>query len=138
METTTMRSSSIRRSPLFLLLGALAVPAVLSGCDGCGPPIEQPTATKLGFVVQPQGAQAGQSFTPAVQVAVQDSTGATVTSSTAQITIALRANPSGALLGGTITATAVDGVATFADLSINRVAQGYTLVAASGSLAGAV
>src|SRR5207249_2102005 len=44
-------------------------------------------------------------------------------------------NPSGGALSGTTTVAAVGGVATLANLSINKVGTGYTLTAAATSLA---
>lgn len=44
------------------------------------------------------------------------------------VTVALASNPGGAVLGGALTVQAVNGVATFNGLTINNVANGYTLV----------
>jgi hypothetical protein len=94
-------------------------------------------AANLAFTVQPVTTSAGTSLTPAVQVTVQDSLGNTVTSSTAQVTVAIGTNPGGATLGGTLTQSAVGGIATFSALSLNTVGTGYTLTAAATGLAGA-
>ena len=49
------------------------------------------------------------------------------------MTVALANNPGGATLGGTLTATASNGVATFSGLTLNKAASGYTLdVSGSG------
>src|SRR6185503_12982381 len=69
--------------------------------------------------------------------AVQDSFGNTVTTSSASIAVAIGTNPGGGTLSGTTTATAVSGVASFSNLSINKVGTGYTLTAASAPLTGA-
>ncbi|HVE85011.1 MAG TPA: MYXO-CTERM sorting domain-containing protein [Myxococcales bacterium] len=95
------------------------------------------TATQLAFSVQPSNAAAGAAITPALQVAVQDALGAVVTSSAATITLAIGNNAGGGTLSGTATATAVNGVATFSGLSINRTGTGYTLVASSAGLSSA-
>jgi uncharacterized repeat protein (TIGR03806 family) len=92
---------------------------------------------KLGFVQQPTSAGAGVAISPAVRIAVQDAGGNTVGSATNTITIAIAANPGGGALAGTLSAAAVGGVATFANLSINNAGNGYTLSAASSGLAGA-
>jgi hypothetical protein len=76
-------------------------------------------------------------ITPAVQVSIVDANGNLVTSATDNVTIAIGTNPSGGALSGTTTVAAVNGVATFSDLSINMVGTGYTLAATSGSLTGA-
>src|SRR5439155_11341807 len=74
----------------------------------------------LAFTTQPTTTVAGASITPAVRVTIQDAFGNTVTSSTAAISIALGSNPVGGTLSGTVTVSAVSGVATFSNLSINR------------------
>ena len=68
---------------------------------------------------------------------MQDALGNTVTSSTASITVAIGANPAAGVLSGTLTVSAVAGVATFSNLSIDKTGTGYTLTAASGALTSA-
>ncbi|HEX8453305.1 MAG TPA: Ig-like domain-containing protein [Longimicrobium sp.] len=94
-------------------------------------------AAKLGFVQQPSNTVAGASITPAVTVAIQDANGNTVTTATDNVTIAIGNNPASGTLSGTATVAAVNGIATFSDLSINKAGAGYTLAASSGSLTGA-
>ena len=94
-------------------------------------------AAKLAFSQAPVTTSAGATITPAVKVAVQDGAGNTVVSATDAVTLAIGANPGGGTLSGTVTVNAVNGVATFPGLSIDKSGNGYTLVAASGSLAGA-
>ena len=94
-------------------------------------------ATKLSFVVQPGAAQVNTAIAPAVQVAVQDANGATLTSRTDAITLAIGNNPGSATLGGQVTRNAVAGVATFADLTLNEVEEGYTLTALASGLTSA-
>ncbi|HVZ47843.1 MAG TPA: Ig-like domain-containing protein [Gemmatimonadaceae bacterium] len=53
------------------------------------------------------------------------------------MTIAIGTNPAAGTLGGTVSATAVSGVATFANLSINNAGAGYTLTASSSGLTSA-
>ncbi len=79
-------------------------------------------AAKLAFTVQPVSTTAGTTMTPAIQVTVQDASGNTVTSATIQVTVAIGTNPPGGTLTGTLTQSAVNGVATFSDLSINKTA----------------
>jgi hypothetical protein len=90
--------------------------------------------TKLAFSVQPSTTAAGQSISPAVQVAIQDANGVTVTSATNSVTLAIANNPSSGTLSGTATQSAVNGVATFNNLSINKVGTGYALRATSSPL----
>jgi len=92
---------------------------------------------KLAFSVQPTNAVAGQAISPAVKVTVQDSFGNTVTNSNAAITLSIQNNPSDGTLAGTLIKNAVNGIATFDNLSVNRASNGYTLRAVSGSLTAA-
>jgi hypothetical protein len=69
---------------------------------------------------------------PSVQVAIVDALGNRVTSFNGQVTIAIGHNGGTVFpgtLSGTRTVNAVNGVATFADLSIDQLGTGYTLVA---------
>jgi hypothetical protein len=94
-------------------------------------------ATKLVFAQQPTNTTAAASITPAVTVQVQDASGNVVTSSTASVTIAIGTNPSAGTLSGTVTVNAVAGVATFSNLSIDKVGTGYTLSVTSAGLTSA-
>ena len=91
-------------------------------------------ATRLGFTQQPSSSSAGQSISPAVRVAIQNDLEGTVTTATTQVTIALGSNPAGATLSGTTTVETVNGIATFANLSLDKAGAGYTLVASAASL----
>ena len=92
-------------------------------------------ANKLAFIVQPSTTTAGQVITPAVQVAVQDQYGNTITSdNSTQITISTNANPWGSSLLGTKTKIVSNGVAIFNDLSIQKTGIGYQLKAEAVSL----
>jgi len=86
---------------------------------------------QLAFPVQPSGAVASQIITPAVQVAALDSLGNTDLSFRGAVTVSLGNNPVGGFLGGTRTVGAVNGVASFGDLSVSSAGTGYTLVAAA-------
>jgi Ca2+-binding RTX toxin-like protein len=50
------------------------------------------------------------------------------------VTLALANNPGGATLGGTLTATAVNGLASFTGLTISKPGSGYTLKATAAGL----
>lgn len=90
------------------------------------------TANKLGFLQQPTNTTAGATISPAVTVEIQDSSGTRVGTHNCSncVTIAINPPPSGTL-SGTLTVDAVNGVATFSNLSIAEWANGYTLVANS-------
>ena len=117
------------------------LPALVAGIIACGGEKgpTQPSLGKLAFVVQPSTLPAGLAITPAVQVAVQDAQGNTLTSSTASVSVSITngTGSSGAALGGTRTRAAVSGVATFNDLTIDLAGSGYTLSATSTDLTGA-
>jgi hypothetical protein len=98
---------------------------------------EAGAATKLAFTQAPVTTSAGSTITPAVRVAIQDASGNTVTSATDQVTLAIGANPGSGTLSGTKTVSAVNGVAVFSNLSIDKTGNGYTLTAASTGLPGA-
>ena len=91
-------------------------------------------AAKLAFGTQPSNTVAGAAISPAVTVRVQDASGNLVTSSTASIILAIGTNPGGGTLTGTTTVSASSGVATFNNLSIDKVGTGYTLTASSTGL----
>jgi len=104
----------------------------------CSEDATAPTgATRLAFTVQPSGTAGGQVLTPAVQVAVQDASGNAVTTATNAITVAIGTNPSGGTLAGTTTVAAVNGVATFSTLHIDKASSGYRLAASATGLMGA-
>ncbi len=95
-------------------------------------------ANHLAFVVPPGSVVSGVVISPAVTVVVEDLYNNVLTGdSTDQVTLSLGTNPSGGVLSGTTTMTVSGGTATFSNLSINLVGNGYTLVATSGALAGA-
>src|SRR5438309_1081023 len=124
------------RNQLFLA-GVVLCGVALGGCAGSTSGPVQPTATKLVFTVQPSSAAAGAAITPAVQVAVEDAQGNSVTTATTSITLAIGTNPASGTLAGTTTVAAVNGVATFANVSINNPGKAYTLTASATTLTGA-
>ena len=83
----------------------------------------------------PTSVIAGQGF--GLTIKVGDGFGDVVTSYNGSVTIALGSNPGGGTLGGTLTVTAVDGIATFSGLTLNKVGSGYTLKVSGGSLTAA-
>jgi hypothetical protein len=95
-------------------------------------------ATHLGIGQGPSTTQATTAITPAVTVNVLDANNNIVASSAASITMAIGTNAGGGTLSGTLTQAAVNGVATFPGLSIDKAGNGYTLRATSGSLTAAV
>jgi hypothetical protein len=92
---------------------------------------------KLGFLAQPLNSGPGE-LMPAVRVAIQDVAGNTVSTATNTITLRISTNAGIGTLSGTTTTSAVNGVATFADLRIDNIAAGYTLGATASGLVGAL
>ncbi|MBX9929914.1 MAG: Ig-like domain-containing protein, partial [Gemmatimonadaceae bacterium] len=90
-------------------------------------------ATQLAFTTPPSNGNAGAPL-GTIAVTARDVNGNTVPTFSNAITLALGANPGGATLGGTVTATPVNGVATFTGLTLNRVGSAYTLVASAAGL----
>jgi hypothetical protein len=86
----------------------------------------------LSYAVQPRTTLPLMAIQPAVQVAVVDALGNRVTSYNGPVTVAIGHNGGTVLpgtLSGTKTVNAVNGVATFSDLSIDQPGSGYTLLA---------
>ncbi|HEX6615843.1 MAG TPA: PxKF domain-containing protein [Gemmatimonadales bacterium] len=115
-----------------------------SGCQSGGSdPIATGTlvvfgpASKLAFAQQPTDADATSAIAPAVTVQVLDANNNLVLSSSAPVTLSIGTNPGAGTLSGTTVQNAVNGVATFAGLSIDEFGAGYTLLASSGALTGA-
>jgi hypothetical protein len=99
-----------------------------------------PATDQLAFSVQPSRTMPFETITPAVQARIVDDAGNPVTGFTGPVTIAIGHNGgmlmSGAL-SGTKTVAAVNGVATFNNLSIDQLGNGYTLVVSASGVAGA-
>jgi uncharacterized delta-60 repeat protein len=94
-------------------------------------PNGNPDAGVLVTRQPPASVTAGSVF--GLTVEAEDSSGNLLSSFNGTMTVALANNPTGATLGGTLTATASNGVATFSDLSLTTAASGNTLdVSASG------
>src|SRR2546423_710542 len=86
---------------------------------------------RLAFTAQPTDAMKDSIIKPPVQVTVFDSVGNVVTSFAGDVTLAIGNDPGvlKARLSGRSQAAASAGVATFGDLSINQLGNGYTLIA---------
>jgi len=127
--------------------------------DFSGPPITIPgyqtldTATSklttqvndschLAFATEPNNVIVGQHITNSsydqtggpVTVDILDLNNTLVTTSTASVAAALATNPGSANLGGTTTQTAVGGIATFSDLTVDKSGTGDTLSASSATM----
>jgi hypothetical protein len=84
------------------------------------------TANHLGATSQPpSNLIVGDRF--GIIVAAEDPAGGLDPAFSGSLTIALDTNHPGAILGGTLTATATDGVAVFDGLTLNETGTGFTL-----------
>jgi hypothetical protein len=83
-------------------------------------------SSAIAVTTQPAGGVSGSAFATQPVVRIVDAAGNTVTHSTASVTV----TASGGTLGGTTTVTAVNGVATFTNLT-HTTAGSYTLIFAS-------
>lgn len=88
---------------------------------------------QLAFTVVPLQGRVGGSLSPGVEVTVEDAWGNRVSGSDVAVSVSLDEGPGGALLLGTLSRTAVDGVARFDDLTPTRVGN-YLLSAKADGL----
>jgi len=121
--------------------GTVTVTAAVSGLSSTtlAGAITPGAASQLAFGQQPTTTVKGVTITPAITVRILDAFG-NLTASTASLSIAIGTNPpqllglGGGILAGTTPRSAVAGIATFNDLSINGAlgiggrGTGYTLV----------
>jgi hypothetical protein len=111
-----------------------AASGALTGDTSAAFNITAAAATKLKFTVQPTNTPAGSSIAPAVKVTAYDPNDNIDLSYAGNITVAIGTNAGGGTLSGTATVAASSGVATFSNLSIEKVGTGYTLTTSSGAL----
>ena len=94
--------------------------ALTAAGSGGATPIVTVTGTGLAFVVT-----------------AEDAEGNVATGFTGSETVAIANNAGGSTLGGTVTVSATNGVASFSGLTLNKVGSGYTLAVTSGTLTAA-
>jgi hypothetical protein len=102
------------------LLGSLLAPPAAMAATG--------VPDHLAYGQQPTNVQSGNAISPAVTVQVLDSDGNLVPDPV-NVTVALSGGDPNATLGGTTTQATSGGVATFNDLTVDRVGTGYVLTA---------
>lgn len=138
-----MRRQAVgRHKPILLPVPALLLLAAACGSGnedagtgpdpGPGPGPDSPVPAGLVFTVGPGVTELHQRIGPAVEVTVVDEAGDPIPAVTLDVSLSLGKNPEAAGLGsGTTVSTAVDGVARFDDLALDRRGTGYTLVASA-------
>jgi alpha-tubulin suppressor-like RCC1 family protein len=124
-------NTSLRAGHLLL---ACAV-ATLPPAAGCGDPTGASGSGTLAFAVEPAATMVGEVMAPAVEVVILDRHGNRVSGATDLVTLTVGENPNDGQLLGTVARTAVDGVAAFPGLHIDRAGVGYTLRASAARLA---
>jgi hypothetical protein len=116
------------------LVGDSFMVVATAGCTAATPGGTTPAlATQLVLNFVPDAVTAGRIIDPAITVTLMDDGGAVLEGSTGEVTISLQAD-NGAKVLGTTTVHAVAGIATFADLAIDKAGSGYSFAAeASGT-----
>jgi hypothetical protein len=111
--------------------GATVNAALVTGVNSAAGIFVDPVgpATQLAFVQRPSEETVGTAIRPFVTVAVEDQNGNVVSSDNSSVSLAIASGPSGGALSGTLTEPVVNGIATFAGVSLNT-AGTYTLKAA--------
>jgi adhesin/invasin len=128
----TVNSSGVARG---VALGTATISAQVDGITGTASvTVSAGPAAQLFLTSLPSTLVAGVVITPPIVVTARDVGGNVATGFTGNVTLSLGANPVGGTLMGTTTIAAGGGIATFADLHIDRSGSGYTFQAASGSL----
>ncbi|MGC8642287.1 MAG: hypothetical protein ACP5XB_20690, partial [Isosphaeraceae bacterium] len=90
-------------------------------------------SSKLVVTAQPPDSlTAGTPF--GLTVAVENQAGSVLTSYNGSLSLTLQGGPARSLLGGTLTATASNGVATFSGLTLDTAGTGYTIRISTGSI----
>jgi hypothetical protein len=117
--------------------GSSTLSATASGYSAAQTPVTAvavaTNAAHLVFSTQPANAIAGTVLSPAPAVSVIDNKGNLVTSAANPVTVALGGS-SGTVLNGSVTVSAVHGVAAFSNLSIATSGSGFTFAASSPGL----
>src|SRR4029077_4663989 len=87
-----------------------------------------PAGAQIQFITQPTATTAGQAISPAIRVRTLDGTGAAVPGIT--ITLGTGSSTNRPILSGTLSAvTDATGIATFANVIVDRAGTGFTLIA---------
>jgi hypothetical protein len=93
-------------------------------------------STRLAFVTQPSGGAPGDRLAVQPAVAALDAGGGIAGAFSGAVTVGIApgTGAAGAKLGGTVTVNAVNGVANFGDLTVDKAGTNYRLTASAGGL----
>jgi hypothetical protein len=89
------------------------------------------TGTHLEITAQPTSAVVGVPFKPQVVVSIVDTAGHPIAGANYYVTVTLDSNPNDATLTGSISETAVNGIATFPILVVQKAGGPYTFTASA-------
>ena len=117
--------------------GAIAITATAQDIPGHATLTVDQRIDHLAFLSEPSTATAGVAFDPAIQVEVRDADGQRVADAGIAITLGIGTDAGGGTLAGTKTVNAIDGIASFSGLWIDRTGTGYTLAATSTGVSAA-
>jgi uncharacterized delta-60 repeat protein len=129
--TVSMAGNQVTDDTLYVAGG----PPPLGNVTALLPPPIGPAA-QLAFSQQPTNAIAGQAISPGITVTVEDSGENVVATDNSSVTLSIASGPAGATPGGTLTANAINGMATFSNVILDA-AGSYTLMAADTGLTAA-
>ncbi|HET9294201.1 MAG TPA: Ig-like domain repeat protein [Gemmatimonadales bacterium] len=140
--TRATNASGVVTFPGLSISGTVGSRTLLFASGGLTSVVSAPIELEPGlpdhliFGQQPTAVIAGQVITPSPTVIIRDASNNTVATATNTITMVILDNPGSATLGGDNAVAAVNGTATFGDLTLDKAGTGYTLRATSGSLTG--
>jgi hypothetical protein len=122
--TTTVRAVAIAGGISSLLVtGTYTLP------NPNDTPWVPPVTSTFVFLSAPANVVSGSVISPSLQVALEDPSGAVLTQFEGQISLSIASNAAGAALSGTLSATAVNGIATFSNIIVTLPGSGFQLVA---------
>jgi hypothetical protein len=110
--------------------GTAVIQAAAAGDTGSAVITVAQAPVRLLFVTQPGDGTGGLPLSPQPVIEVQDAGGTRLQGISVTVSIALKDNPGPGTLIGTKSVAADNGIATFTNLAVDRVASGYTLEAA--------
>jgi alpha-tubulin suppressor-like RCC1 family protein len=113
--------------------GLAVISAKAEGIVGSAAIEVRQVPARLTFTAGPSGTFVESPITPAVAVTLLDARDSRVIGSTDRVTLTLGTNPTGAFVIRGTSILAVDGVATFRDVSVDRPGAAYTLVASTST-----